>query len=337
MSYTRSFQKLIRIPYSGTVSDGQTTLRYDGTAEEYVTVNVFVDTDDFDSSAAACGNHVNALTASVVATEAKQTESIHENNRKISQAIIGGFFKTVRSELGQQIATLKSQVDATLLHLNALAARCREKRQQMETDYGRITERYSKIFSDLNKELQNRVFELDKAAFRLRESTGECAARALGSDLVGIAAVTAAENARVQSSLLASVAKKRAFDAINAANAYLTCQNRDRETIDRVLLPTDNARRLFVPVCLAEETDQENPQVSRSVLHKPDVVPNSLRRRMTSELKKAQWKSPDAAQSERIRQDYSRQVAREFPTDSAHDRRIRNYLNQFINNPILSL
>lgn len=45
MSYTRSFQKLIRIPYSGTVSNGQTTLRYNGTAEEYVRVNVLVDTD----------------------------------------------------------------------------------------------------------------------------------------------------------------------------------------------------------------------------------------------------------------------------------------------------
>lgn len=338
MSYTRTFSKVISVPYSGyvTAKDGS-SVHYSGTEHETVHVTVHVDTSDFDSSVGNCGSSVDLLTGSVVATESAQAASIKESSQKISRTLISGFFKTVRSELGQQIAQLKSQTEATLLHLNKMAQRCREKHTQMETDYNRLVERYSKVFSDLNKELEIRVFELDRQAFKLQETTTECANRSISSDLTGVAVVSAGENARVQSSLLASVAKKRAFDAISQANAFLLSQQQCRSVVNRALHDADADTRFYVPVCLADGVDETSPQSSKATLYKPSVVPNSARRQMISALKKARWQPMPAEARNIIKREFTRSVAQAYPGDSPHERRVKDYLNRFIDIPIHSL
>ncbi|MCM1348022.1 MAG: hypothetical protein NC338_01305 [Firmicutes bacterium] len=337
MSYTRSFSRDISIPYSGYVTTDKGQVHYSGTVHETVHVNVHVNTDPFDSSVNACSGQVGALTTSVVATKAAHAESIKNSSKKISQTIISGFFKTVRSELGQQIAQLKSQTEATLLHLNQLAQRCRDKHRQMEADYNRITDRYTKVFSDLNRELEVRVFELDKAAFKTRETTTECTNRSTSSDLIGVAAVSAGENARVQSSILASVTKKRALDAIHRANDFLLCQQESRNVVNQALHDKDTDSRYFVPVCLAEEVDDTTHTPGKATLYKPEVVPNSSRRRMTSELLKARWHAMPQKDADLVKKDFARCVARSITSDSPHDRRVKEYLNKFINNPLQSL
>ena len=337
MSYSRSYSTVVRIPYSGTVSNGQVSLHYSGTAEETVHVNVIVDTDDFDRSADHCGTMVDALTASVVATETAHTEAIRINSSKISKAIVSGFFKTVRSELGQQIAQLKSSVDATLLHLNQMAKRCTEKHKQMETDYGRITERYSKIFTDLNKELELRVFELDRAAFKTRETATDCANRTLTSSLAGEVAVSAGENSRAQAMLLASVTKSRANQAIALANNFLQAQQQNRNVVNRALHDTPQERHFYVPVCMAEGVDVENPSTSRRTLYKPSVIPNSQRRRMTSELGSARWKPINHERMASVKREFNRLIASEIHDDNPHTRRVKEMLNKFIEKPLLSL
>lgn len=337
MSYTKTYSQLIQIPYSGYASKGDVTVHYSGVAEETVYVNIHVDTDDFDDSVNDCGKHIGALTGSVVATKTAHAASIAENSRKISKTIISGFFSTVKSELSQQIAELKSQVDATLLHLNEMARRCRDKRRQMETDYGRLCERYSKVFTDLNTELQHRVFELDRASFKLEEQTKECANRALASESVGVASVSSGENARVQSQLLASMAKKRALDAIHRANGYLVYQQENRNVINRSLYDDDEERHYYVPVCVSEALDGENRSEMKTTLFKPSVVPNSARRRMTGDLMRRPWHEMDPGTREKIGKEYTRTVAQAFPSDSEHDRRVKAYLNKFFNQSIKTL
>lgn len=337
MSYTKTFSTVISVPYSGSVSTKNGFVSYSGTAHETVHVNIHVDTDDFEASVGNCGDQVSLLTGSVVATKTAHAESIRINSRKISDTIISGFFKTVRSELGQQISQLKSRTEATLLHLNQLAARCREKHQQMETDYNRLVDRYSKVFADLNKELEIRVHELDRAAFTMQATCTDCSNRSVESDLTGVATVSAAETARTQSSLLASVTKKRALDAINQANDYLMVQQQCRNVINRSLHDPDTDRRYYVPVCMAEGVDSDTHSATKSFLFKPSVIPNSSRRRMLSELKNARWKQVAPCDMTQIKREYARNVTAATGDDSSHGRRVRAYLNRFIDNTILSL
>ena len=166
MSYRRSFHKTIVVHYSGSVSysypasqnGGSGTAHYSGTAYEDVQVNIDVETTPFDNSVAHCNNSVNVLTGAVVATEAAQVASIDSNAKKIGSTIVEGFFKTIRSEISQQISELSSRLDATLMHLHKMAKRCVEKQKQMESDYNGVSNRYMKIFDDLNNELANRIY-----------------------------------------------------------------------------------------------------------------------------------------------------------------------------------
>lgn len=146
MSYTKTIRKTVRIPYSGSVSYGPSqsggSVSYSGTVTEEIEVNVEVDTEPFEESIYNCNQSIGGLTGAVVATEAAQIASINANAKKVSGAIVKGFFSTIRSEITQQIAELKSQVDATLIHLRGLAQRCVEKQKQMERDYNSIAKRY---------------------------------------------------------------------------------------------------------------------------------------------------------------------------------------------------
>ncbi len=333
MSYTKTYKTRVQIPYSGFASKGDVTVHYSGVAEEDVFVNIHVDTDDFDSSVNDCNTHIGALTTSVVATKAAHAKSIADSSKKISKTIISGFFSTVKSELSQQIAELKSQVDATLLHLNEMAKRCRDKRRQMETDYNRICQRYTKVFTDLNTELQHRIFELDRAAFKTEEVSKECADRSLTSENAGMLTVTSGENARVQGQLLASAAKKRALDAIHRANAYLVYQQENRNVINRSLFNSPDESHYYVPVCMAESVDSGR----KTTLYKPAMVPNESRQQMTDEIQQGNWKEMDSDTREKIRKDFLHNVTQAYTSDSAHDRRVKALMNKFINQPIKTL
>ena len=203
MSYTRHFSKTITVHYSGSVSypasQSGGTKSYSGSTKETIHFNVTVDTDPFDESGEHQKDGVDLLTGSVAATEAAQVSSIRENSARIGQTIISGFFKTVKSDISQQITELRTRTDALLVQLNELAKRCNDKRRQMGVDYQRISSRYSKIFDDLNKELDNRIHSIDEPVFRLTRQTDDIGSGA--EKLVAAAAVSAGENARVHAGI----------------------------------------------------------------------------------------------------------------------------------------
>jgi len=63
-------------------------------AEIPVTIDIEVDTRPFDQSVDHCNSNVNLLTGAVVATEAAQVASIHENSEKVAGTIVNGFSVT---------------------------------------------------------------------------------------------------------------------------------------------------------------------------------------------------------------------------------------------------
>ena len=179
MSYSQSYSETIYKVVSRTVSydyppsenGGSDSVYVEIEAEIPVDVNIYVDTDPFDSSVEDCGNNVNLLTAAVVATESAEIISKEINSKKVADTIIGGFFNYIRIEISQQIAVLSQNVDAQTMYLKEMMLTCISKKSQMESDFNRIASRYVKIFKDLNNELSNRIFELDKPAFIFKNET----------------------------------------------------------------------------------------------------------------------------------------------------------------------
>lgn len=331
MSYSRSFSKRVAVHYSGSVSYPASqhggSVSYSGTAYEDVIVNINVDTDSFDSSVQRCSNTVGVLTGAVVATEGAQVLSIKNNAKKIGQTIIAGFFKTVRSEISQQIMELKNKIDATLMHLDGLAKRCVDKQHQMETDYARLSGRYVKIFEELNAELKNRIHEVDRPVFVLKKTCDENASRYSASDLVGTVAVSGGENGRLETMISASVAKRNALDTIAAINMFLAKQKRTEGILQHCILPEGRSGGYYLPVCYIE-TSNEADRIDREV-YCPDAVQAIDKGAMKELLSGKEWDGMDRRDAEQVRLYFNSELGSHYGTGSdEHDSRVKDCMSR---------
>jgi hypothetical protein len=272
MSYTRNYSETITVEgsKSETVSwgpsenGGSKTVTIYYTEHVPVNVNVHVDTTPFDSSVNHCSNNVNILTGAVVATEVAEIASIDKNSKKVANTIIDGFFGYIRSEISQQIAELTQNIDAQMMHLKELMHSCRSKQIQMEGDYHRISGRYVKIFEDLNNELSNRIFEMDKPAFVFKKETDKQKIRTSDNDLVNMVSIFGSDSGDLQARIGVSIAKKRALDTLNKAKIFLWQQKKLGYTIEKSMLNESITSTIFSPVCFLETHNAGN-QIDKSV------------------------------------------------------------------------
>ena len=328
MSYSRSYHQRIAVHYSGSVgypaSQGGGSVSYSGTTYEDVYVNIDVDTNPFDRSVASCNNSVNLLTGAVVATEAAQIISIDKNAKKVAGTIVNGFFSYIRSEISQQIAELSQKIDAHLLHLRELAKSCVAKQKQMETDYNRISDRYLKVFDDLNRELENRIFELNKPAFVFKNDNDKHTVRTIGNDLVSTVTVFGAEGGGLQAKIAASVAKKRALDAINQANVFLWKQKRLQATINQSMLNENTTATRFSPVCFIETSGEKN-QIGKSV-YIADFLPKTNHNELITKFQKQKWAVATKEQKDHIQRYFNSEVSNAYTANNKHDERVKEMI-----------
>lgn len=173
MSYTRTMYGSVHWHTSGSVSYPASqyggTMGYSDSGDIPVTINVHVDTNSFDSSAAICTASLGVLSGSVVATGKAQCDSITQSGHDISKHISDGFFSIVKSELSQNIAQLMSTLNSKIGLILSHSKQVQKTRSTMESDYNRYLARYTKVFSQLNEECAKRVKVLDKQAYSLSQ------------------------------------------------------------------------------------------------------------------------------------------------------------------------
>jgi len=333
MSYSRSFHKQISVNYHGSVSypasQSGGSVSYSGTAYENVTVNIEVDTNPFDRSIDNCNSTVNMLTGAVVATETAQIASIDKNAKKVAGTIVDGFFSYIRSEISQQVMELSKKIDAHLLHLRELAKSCVSKQKQMETDYNRISNRYLKIFDDLNKELENRIFELNKPAFVFKGNSDKQAIRTTGNDLVSTVTVFGSEGGGLQAKISASITKKRALDAINQANIFLWKQKKLQSTINHSMLSENIAATLFSPVCFIETNNEKNQIVKN--LYQADYLPKTNSNELVGKFQNQSWTTATKEQKENIQRYFNSEISNAYTSNSQHDERVKEMIVKIFN------
>lgn len=291
MSYTRRFTKTIEVYYSGSVSypASQSGGRqsYSGTAREKVIIDIEVDTDPFEDAVDDMNKHVDLLTGSVVAAEAAHIAAIDQTSRQVGDTIISGFFKTVKSDISQQIAELTTRTDALLLQLKKLAERCNDKRRQMGVDYQRISERYAKIFTDLNNELENRIYSIDEPVFTAKRMLDNVGSMTGKDDSVTTVSVSAGEGARLHSKLAATLAKRQALKAIDTGNRFLQAQYRTNGVLQKCLMYRDGGSQLSTPYCVMESTDA--PGITNRQVYTSPLLNNVDSEKLQSDLDRLGW------------------------------------------------
>lgn len=330
MSYRRSYRERISVHYSGSVSypasQNGGSVSYSGTEYEDVAVNIEVDTSPFDSSVAGCNTSVNLLTGAVVATEAAQIAAVDQNAKKVGSTIVEGFFKTIRLEISQQIVELTQKIEARLMHLHELAKSCTAKQKQMETDYNRLSTRYLKIFDDLNGELTNRIYELNKPAFAFKKESDKHAMRTSGNDLVSTVAVFGSESSELQTKISASVTKKRALDTIGHANVFMLNQKKLENTVNHCMLNESVAARKYAPIGFLE-TMNENNQIGKEV-YQPAFLPSAGLGSLAEEFKHKNWVPASKEKNETIQRYFYAEVSNTYSSSDQHNERVKRMITE---------
>lgn len=333
MGYRRSFTETISVHYSGSVSypasESGGSVSYSGTTYETVHVNIYVDSDPFDSSVDNCNSKIAGLSGSVAAMSAAQVAAIHKNAKQIGSTIVKGFFSTVSSEISQQIAELRSSVDATLLRLNELSKQCADKQRQMQSDYTRLTTRYMKIFSELDTECKNRIFELDRPTFIFKQTTDSSAERATGNDLVSTAAVSGGENSALEARIVASKAKRSAMEALGRANNFLALQRKTEAVIADSAIAENDAGTYYTPVCYIETKDDS--KLSRKSYSVEKLRLNNTK--LVDELREMDMGDSRANQAQ-LQSDFEQVVGTHYANASDHDARVRDYVTKLFKSNI---
>lgn len=327
MSYTQHMPtQYIRVHYSRTVHYGASesggSITVEGTIEEPVDVVVHVDTDRFDHEISECNGSVQLLTGSVVATEAAQVESVRRNSRRVGDTIIAGFFKTVRSDITQQIAALQSNIDSLLIHLRELSARCLSKKEQMHTDYQRISSRYLKIFDDLDQEMENRIHAIDAPVFDFTRKADSVGSSTMSDSLVAASTVGNAENARLHARISAAMAKRSASEAIRKSEKFLDIQHSTDRLLANCLRDGGEQEILYAPYCMVETTVA--PGQFTQELHSSPLLDKIDPQVLGYNINECPWQvlvSPDDAQA--IAGYFNSQVAEASASAaSEHDSRV---------------
>lgn len=231
-------------------------------------MNIHVDTETFDASVDECEMSLGRLTSALTETEAAELRAKEINSKRVADSIINGFFSYIRSEISQQASELSKIVESKLIMMRELMKSAKSKRVQMEGDFKRISDRYCKIFDDLNREVSNRILENDRTAFDFRNETDKFKVRAFNNDLVTVISVFGAENSELLSLISSSVTKKRVFDTINLSRMFILEQKRLEQSVKGSLINESFAGDLLSPVCYLETT-KNRLQTDKRVVYEP--------------------------------------------------------------------
>lgn len=329
MSYSKRYKRTVAISYSGSVrypaSERGGTASYSGTAYEEVVIDINVDTDPFDREIHDCQNTVSTLTGSIVATEVAQVASIQKNSQKISNTIINGFYDTVRSELSQQIMELSTKIDSTLLFLQQMAKRCKDKQLQMQNDYGSISSRYVKIFDDLNHEFENRIFELCRPVFVFKRSADEHTLKLINSDMSSTTAISGAEQGHLEAQIASSIAKRRAVDTISQANNFLAKQKYSERVLNHCSINESYEGGFYLPVCYLETNDHG---ITNRHTFKPDKLDNVNTAQLSERLSQIEMQNELNDNNKMLEDSFNNHVKASFKDKDEHNNRVRSYVTK---------
>jgi len=340
MSYTRRYRETITVSGSQTKSvsypassnGGTTSVTVHYQEEVPVDVNIYVDTLPFDNSVNHVTGNIDLLTGAVVATEAAEIESKAFNAKKVGDSIIGGFFNYIRSEISQQVAELTQNIDAHMMHLRELSKSCIAKKKQMESDYLRITGRYIKIFNDLNNEVENRIYELDRSAFVFKEETDNQKIRTFDNTLVNTVAIFGLESSILQSKIGASIAKKSALDTLDKSKSFIRNQNRLNATILKSMLNENIECSIFAPVCFVE-TNSINNQIEKEVFtsqYLSSLSEKSKANRLVEEFSSdsVRWNTITQNDQKNIDMYFNEELAGRLSANDRHSVRVREMVQK---------
>jgi hypothetical protein len=250
--------------HGGTVSG---TVHYSG--EVPVSVNLYVDTNPFDSSVNSCSNSVKKLNGAVISMNSAQVASIAKSANDISSHVITGFFNMISSELSQNMAALLSKFKAVFELLTTKATILEEQQVIMQDDYSRIADRYSKIFQNLDEELEKRIIALDKNVFEISKRVQGEQLHSETSKKVTQFLIGVNEDEIVQQQLIVANAKSRVLQAINGLATNIVQETSYSNKVNSIIIEKkcDSGEHSYIPVIYTESENLNSNMIDSNCFY----------------------------------------------------------------------
>jgi hypothetical protein len=232
-----------------------------------------------------------AMQTAVVVAEAKAADHVCKNVNK-------GFFTLIRSQISQKMAKLQSDVDSHLMQLNQQKKQLLAIRGRMERDYNMISGRYLKLFTGLNQNLKQRIFELDRPTidFAVRE-VEKVSNRT--KYLTATVPVTQLESLAISQKIIASNVKFRGMKVIGSMTNFLSDMNEQKRLTEKILLPgakVENAT-LSIPVIISEmnfdKFDNKNIDVTVSKVQLNPTTQSAVKNTVNQNIDNLQWRKAE--------------------------------------------
>ena len=232
-----------------------------------------VDTAPMAAELQSVSNHVKGTTAAVVTMQTAVIAAENKGANKVCSNVNRGFFTLMRSQISQKIANKQSRVEALIMQLGQQKRQLLSIKTNMEREYGRIAERYLRIFTSVNKELESRIRQIDQPAFELVNKHMMTSSNRMNA-LSGWVTTSQVEGITQSQQILVSKMKHNAQVALEQSTEFLSQIGEQRVLTGKVLIsnPMGNeSRTCQVPVVIWE-TLNDNSGIPRTEVNTPEAL-----------------------------------------------------------------
>lgn len=213
-----------------------------------------VDTTPMAAEIQTVSNHVKGTTAAVVTMQSAVIAAENNSANKVCSNVNRGFFTLMQSQISQKIANKQSRVEALLMHLAQQKRQLLSIKTNMEREYGRIASRYIKIFTSINKELEQRIQQVDQPVFELVNKHMSASSNRMNA-MTSWATTSQTEGLSRSQQILVSNMKYHANNALKQSASFLRQVSVQRALTEQVLIsnPIDNRDHCcMIPVMISE-------------------------------------------------------------------------------------
>ena len=232
-----------------------------------------VDTAPMAAELQSVSNHVKGTTAAVVTMQTAVIAAENKGANKVCSNVKRGFFTLMRSQISQKIANKQSRVEALIMQLGQQKRQLLSIKTNMEREYGRIAERYLRIFTSINKELESRIRQIDQPVFELVNKHMMTSSNRMNA-LSGWVTTSQAEGITQSQQILVSKMKHNAQVALEQSTEFLSQIGEQRVLTGKVLIsnPMGNeSKTCQIPVVIWE-TLNDNSGIPRTEVNTPEAL-----------------------------------------------------------------
>jgi hypothetical protein len=266
--------------------------------------NYTVDTTPLAHELGNVSSQLKTTTAAVVAMKAAVVLAEEKAADKVCDNVNRSFYTLIRSQISQKIAKLHSEVNSQLMQLNRQRKQLLTLKARMERDYNMISNRYLKLFSGLNSNLKQRIFELDKPAADLAVREAEKLSNRM-KYLTATVPVGQLESLSISQKIVASNLKFRGMKAIVSITGFLSAADAQKRLVDGITLSTYSkldSTVLFVPVAVSEcvfaGTDGKSIDVKFCTAQLNQAMQSAIKDAVFTNVENLRWITPPEIDSE---------------------------------------